>query len=266
LKFKHNTEIGQNFLVDPSVAEWMTRRAGLSAADAVLEIGPGSGALTRTLLSSPVSRLDAIEIDARLAEYLEPIASRDARLRLHWGDAVRFPYGELPAPSKIIANLPFHITTPVIWTLLENYCGTSANYMLLMTQAEAAERIARGAGARTSNPLSVTIAAAGRAEIVRKIPRTAFYPRPEVDSAIVEIRLGENSPLSILPRDEKWRRLLAGSFSVRRKTLANNWKNAFAAPREKSAAILAALSLKPLVRAEELSLADWLALYENAPL
>jgi 16S rRNA (adenine1518-N6/adenine1519-N6)-dimethyltransferase len=266
MTFRHNTDIGQNFLRDLSVADWMTRRAAVTAAERVLEIGPGDGALTKCILSGECEGLDAIELDTRLAPELERIASSDSRLALHWGDAVTFDYSRLAPPAHVIANLPYHITTPLIWSLLESFSNRGLKYMLLMTQMEAANRIASGAGERQSNPLGITIAALGGATVVRSVPRSAFYPRPRVDSAIVEITLSRESPAAELPRDALWRRLLAGSFATRRKTLVNNWAGSFGIPRDKSLAILRQRSLSHLSRPEELSLDSWLALREDETL
>ncbi|MDR1965210.1 MAG: 16S rRNA (adenine(1518)-N(6)/adenine(1519)-N(6))-dimethyltransferase RsmA [Synergistaceae bacterium] len=268
MTFRHNTDIGQNFLKDLSVADWMVKRASLGAADVVLEIGPGSGSLTKRILQENCARLHAIELDRRLAPDLDPIASSDRRLSLHWGDAVKFDYSLLEsAPTHVVANLPYHITTPLIWRLLELYSGSGMSYMLIMAQAEAADRMTCGAGSRASNPLSITIEAVADAHTLRRVPRSAFFPMPRVDSAIVEIKFSrDRGALSNLPRDEKWRRLLSGSFAARRKTLANNWGGSFRASREMCAEILSSHSLKPLSRPEELASGDWIALHEAGAL
>ncbi|MCL2683972.1 MAG: 16S rRNA (adenine(1518)-N(6)/adenine(1519)-N(6))-dimethyltransferase RsmA [Synergistaceae bacterium] len=264
MTFRHNTKIGQNFLTDKSIVDWMITRAKLSPGDRVLEIGAGSGILTRGILASGCESLDAIEIDERLKEYLEPVAASDTRLTLHWTDAVKFDYSALVTePTHIISNLPYHITTPVIWRLLE---GCSAGYMLVMTQEEAAERLSCGAGARSSNPLSVTIAAMGYATVVRKVSRTAFRPAPRVDSAIVEIISDARRGRLELPRDVTWRRLLSGSFAVRRKTLVNNWKTSFRMSRQQCVDVLSRHGMGEMSRGEELSLEGWLKLYSDEDL
>lgn len=259
--FKHNTDIGQNFLRDQSVVTWMTGRAKLTASDRVLEIGPGEGILTLGILAAPCARVDAIELDTRLRANLEAIASRDDRLVLHWGDAVRFDYGKLESPpTHVIANLPYHITTPLLWTLLEHFSGTDLRYLLLMVQKEAADRLAAGGKSREAGPLGITLAALGQVKTARKVSRGSFSPMPRVDSAIVEIRLsGERAGL---PRDKTWRRMLAGSFAQRRKTLANNW-GPLGIPRAETEKILASHQLPPLARPEELTLEKWLALYDD---
>ncbi len=237
----------------------MVKRAGIASADTVLEIGPGGGFLTKALLAADCAHLDAVEIDTRLRPDLEAIAATDSRLALHWADAVQFDYGTLASPpDKVVANLPYHITTPILWRLLESFSGRGTDYYLLMVQKEAADRIVSGAGVRESNPLGITLAAMGSATVGRKVPRGAFTPMPRVDSAIVEIRLsGDNVHL---PRDRAWRRLLQGSFAQRRKTLINNWSAAFGVSKAATTETLAAHALPPLSRPEELRLESWLAL------
>ncbi|GHV27141.1 ribosomal RNA small subunit methyltransferase A [Synergistales bacterium] len=261
--FRHNTDIGQNFLRDRTAAAWMAERACLSENSRVLEIGPGDGVLTKEILKTPCARIDAVELDTRLSEYLEPL-SADGRLSLHWGDALRFEYSSLSEPPDcVIANLPYHITTPLLWTLLEQL-GKATRYMLLMTQREAAVRIASGAGLRESCPLGVTLAAMSERSVVRHVPRGAFYPVPNVDSSVVEIIFtGEKARMRELARDRAWRRILSGSFALRRKTLVNNWAAAFHMPKDDAVSLLGEIGLGIRARAEELSMENWLALHKS---
>lgn len=259
-RFIHNTDIGQNFLIDESVVAYTVKRAAPSAGDAILEIGPGGGILTRGLLSAGPRALYAVEVDERLRDGLEALASRDGRLRLFWGDAVRFDYrAELPeTPTKIVANLPYHITTPILWTFLEKLIPAGVGYMLLMVQLESAERIASPERSRARSPLGVTVEAMGGAEILRKVPPQAFRPQPRVNSALIEIKIEKNRELA---NDRTWRALLARSFTQRRKTLVNNWTAGYAdIDRERALAILEAHGLSATARAEELPLAKWFEL------
>jgi 16S rRNA (adenine1518-N6/adenine1519-N6)-dimethyltransferase len=197
MAFRHNTDLGQNFLRDRSVVSWMMAQAALTSRDRVLEIGPGSGILTEGILETDCASLDAIELDTRLKGELEAVAAGDARLSLYWGDAVNFDYSRLAAPpTHVIANLPYHITTPLIWRLLEELSGRGLRYMLLMVQREAAARIASGAGGRESSPLGITLSAMGEAVIKRGVSRSAFYPMPRVDSAVVEITFAAEGALA----------------------------------------------------------------------
>lgn len=259
-RFINNTDIGQNFLIDESVVAYTVKRAAVTPDDVILEIGPGGGILTRGLLSAGPRALYAVEVDERLRDGLEAIASRDGRLRLFWGDAVRFDYrAELPeTPTKIVANLPYHITTPILWAFLEKLIPAGVGYMLLMVQLESAERIASPERSRARSPLGVTVEAMGGAEILRKVPPQAFRPQPRVNSALIEIKIEKNRGLA---NDRAWRALLARSFTQRRKTLVNNWTACYAdIDRERALAILDAHGLSATARAEELPLEKWFEL------
>ena len=259
-RFINNTDIGQNFLIDESVVAYTVKRAAVTPDDVILEIGPGGGILTRGLLSAGPRALCAVEVDERLRDGLEALASRDGRLRLFWGDAVCFDYrAELPeTPTKIVANLPYHITTPILWTFLEKLIPAGAGYMLLMVQLESAERIASPERSRARSPLGVTVEAMGGAEILRKVPPQAFRPQPRVNSALIEIKIEKNRGLA---NDRTWRALLARSFTQRRKTLVNNWTAGYAdIDRERALAILDAHGLSATARAEELPLEKWFEL------
>lgn len=259
-RFINNTDIGQNFLIDESVVAYTVKRAAVTPDDVILEIGPGGGILTRGLLSAGPRALYAVEVDERLRDGLEALASRDGRLRLFWGDAVRFDYRvELPeTPTKIVANLPYHITTPILWTFLEKLIPAGVGYMLLMVQLESAERIASPERSRARSPLGVTVEAMGGAEILRKVPPQAFRPQPRVNSALIEIKIEKNRGLA---NDRTWRALLARSFTQRRKTLVNNWTAGYAdIDRERALAILDAHGLSATARAEELPLEKWFEL------
>lgn len=262
-RFINNTDIGQNFLIDESVVAYTVKRAAVTPDDVILEIGPGGGILTRGLLSAGPRALCAVEVDERLRDGLEAIAAKDGRLRIFWGDAVRFDYlSELPEiPTKIVANLPYHITTPIMWTFLEKLIPAGTSYMLLMVQLESAERIASPERSRARSPLGVTVEAMGGAEILRKVPPQAFRPQPRVNSALIEIKIERNRGLA---NDRTWRALLARSFAQRRKTLVNNWTAGYAGiDRERALAILERAGLSATARAEELPLEKWFELSQE---
>ena len=258
--FIHNTDIGQNFLIDHSVVDFIIKRAELTEADKVLEIGPGEGILTEGLLSSPCSSVCTIELDTRLKHGIDMLAIKNPKLCPLWGDAVQFDYENgLPFyPNRIIANLPYHITTPLLWVFLEKLSAHGLNYMLLMVQLESAERIISPEKHRERSPLGITIEAMGSAEILRKVSPSAFRPQPRVNSCLIEIKLGKNSSL---PLDRTWRGLLARSFTQRRKTLVNNWVSGYnSVTRDVALDILTRHELKPSARAEELPLDVWFEL------
>ena len=239
---------GQNFLVDKNILGLMLERSGACENDCVLEIGPGHGILTRGLLERGVKCLHCVELDERLRPELEELARENERLILHWGDAVKFGYASLdPFPDKVIANIPYNITTPLIWELLK-FADRGLTYHMYMLQKEAADRITAPPDTKARYPLGVCIEAMGRARVVRKVPPECFRPVPEVDSAIAEIVIDRNFALG---RSEKWSELLQRGFAHRRKTLANNLKG-FADAGEYG-----------WKRAEDLSCEEWLEIYSS---
>lgn len=258
--FIHNTDIGQNFLIDATVVDYMLERAALGGGDFVLEVGPGEGMLTEGLLRAGLGGLCTLELDTRLRHVIEALARKDKRMTALWGDAVRFDYENgLPwYPNRVIANLPYHITTPLLWAFLEKLAPRGLDYLLLMVQLEAAERIVSPAGRRERSPLGVTISAMGSAAILRRVPPSAFRPQPRVNSCLIEIKIEKDRELAL---DKAWRALLARSFAQRRKTLVNNWIAGYPhIDREAAQGVLERHGLKPSARAEELELDAWCAL------
>ena len=241
---------GQNFLVDRNILACIIRQANLSHDDVVLEIGPGHGVLTRAILDGGVRCLHSIEIDERLRPELEELSGNEPSFQLHWGDAVKFDYSTLsPFPNKVIANIPYNITTPLIWELLK-FAGHGLTYHLYMLQKEAALRLTAKPDTKERYPLGVTVEAVGRAGIVRNVSRECFRPVPDVDSVLAEIFCNKTENFEIA-RDPRWSKLLHRGFSQRRKTLANNLKG-----------FADALSYGRK-RAEDLSVDEWLEIYRK---
>ena len=238
---------GQNFLVDKNILGLMLRRSGACSSDCVLEIGPGHGVLTRALLEAGVRCVHAVELDERLRPELEELSRQDQRLVLHWGDAVKYDYASLsPFPNKVIANIPYNITTPLIWELLK-FAERGLTYHLYMLQKEAADRLTALPDTKARYPLGVCVEAMGKASIVRNVPPECFRPIPEVRSALTEIVIERNFGLG---GDSVWRELLHKGFARRRKTLANNL----------GGYELGDLSRK---RAEDLTCDEWIKIYSS---
>ena len=253
--FKNLKRYGQNFLIDKNILKNIIDYADIiKDDDVVLEIGPGRGVLTRELLNHGVSCLHAVEIDERLRPELESLANEDARLKLHWCDAVKFNYELLtPFPSKVIANIPYNITTPLIWNLLK-FADRGLNKFIFMVQKEAADRIIAKADCKERYPLGAAIEAMGSAKILKAVSPECFNPVPKVKSALIEIKLEKNFELM---RDNLFSDLLHKAFAHRRKTLLNNLKGFVDEPEE----IIEAAGLDLNLRAEDLDAEAWLKIY-----
>lgn len=256
--FQARTDIGQNFLIDPSIVSFIVKQASLSKEDRVLEIGPGKGILTRALLESECSHLGVVEIDERLSPWLETLKS-NPKFFLVWGDALRLDFQESFGwvPTKIIANLPYHITTPLLWAFLEQLSGKGLHYLLVMVQWEVACRLTAKEKSKERCPLGITLSAMGEAKIVKRVSPGSFRPIPKVDSALVEITLNKNFSL---PRNPVWQRLLKAAFAQRRKTLCNNLMTAYGFDKKKVIGVLEQQGLPSLTRAEELKTEVWIQL------
>lgn len=257
-KFKNNTDIGQNFLINRGVVEKIVDASDMLQGEVILEIGPGKGILTEEILRRPCSKLISIELDRRLEPFLAPLAERDSRLSLIWADALRLDLRtQLPdTPDMVIANLPYHITTPMVWKLLEDLSLAGLKRMVLMVQRESAERMLPMKGSKDRCPLGVTLEAMGRVWKVVNVPPGAFRPIPKVHSSIVRIDIIQRLHL---PTDPNWRRMLKISFAQRRKTLLNNWAMA-GINKAEGESRLRSVNIKESSRAEEVSVETWLEL------
>lgn len=240
--------LGQNFLYDPSILSRIIQAAGLSSEDTVVEIGPGPGRLTR-MLAEKVKRLIAIELDPELYERLKGdfIAYRNVEI-VH-GDALQFPF-ETISEFKVVANIPYYITTPIIFRLLE--AKAFLRSMTLTIQKEVAERIVAHPGCKDYGVLTIMIQYFVRPELKFIIPKEAFRPVPKVDSAVVHMKILEQPAVTV--KDEKmFFRLVRTAFSQRRKTLSNSLKSFRADIRE----VMISAGTDPQRRPETLSLEEF---------
>jgi len=260
-KFAHS-KIGQNFLIDGNIAMYMCRKAAVGPNDIIMEIGPGKGMLTRHLLDAVPHRLFAIEIDRRFSTDLSPLERQNPNFEIIWSDALNMTCSMFSdvSPNKIVANIPYQITTDLLWMLLEKAAPMGAAYFLLMVQKEAAERLLASPGTRSSNPLSVTLAKMGSSSLVKDVPPEAFWPRPKVQSAILEIRL--DLPC-FLEKKKKWRNFVEASYRQRRKTLLNNLVHGLHLERELILRWFSKMGIGAKQRAEEIKADVWDALYEE---
>ncbi|MFA4943537.1 MAG: 16S rRNA (adenine(1518)-N(6)/adenine(1519)-N(6))-dimethyltransferase RsmA [Lentisphaeria bacterium] len=250
--------LGQNFLADPNLLDWMLRTAAPQAGERVLEVGPGSGVLTRKLLAAGVE-LTAVELDHRLAAHLRATLGAAPNFRLVEGDACRQDYGALmgeDTPWRCIANLPYAVSSVLLAGFLDLRNPPRELYILL--QLEMAQRLRAGPGTKDYGALTVQVQLDYAVEILRRVPPGVFFPPPEVDSAYVRLaRPGERLPGGVRTLARELARL---GFSQRRKQFRKLLASRF--PTERLDAAFAALGLGAAVRAEALPVATFVRLAE----
>lgn len=211
--------LGQNFLYDPSILTKIIQVAKLSKNDLVVEIGPGHGRLTK-MLSEYVGKIIAIELDEDWYEKLKNELIDYQNVELIHGDALKYPYGNLPR-FKVVANIPYYITTPTIFKLLET--GEHLVSMTLTLQREVAERIIAKPGGKDYGVLSIMVQYYARPSLAFIIPKGAFRPVPKVDSAVIHMQILEKPFIDV--KDERiFKSVVKTAFSQRRKVLSNSLK------------------------------------------
>ena len=246
--------LGQNFLADPNLLDAIVRDAALEPADVVLEVGPGEGVLTERL-AERASHVHAIEIDRRLAASLERVAARPRREpALGRRDELRLRRLE-PAPSAMVANLPYSVATPVLLRTIEGLPTISR--WTVMVQREIADRLRADPGSRTYGSPSVVAQLACEVKLIRTVDPAVFRPRPRVESAILALR--RTGPGA----DPATRDLVRAAFAHRRKSLARSLEHARPGSLAATRAALAELGLPEDSRAEALAPADFAALCEK---
>ena len=241
--------LGQNFLIDPNIVRKIVALAELSPTDTVLEIGPGRGILTEALCRT-AGRVTAIEVDPRLYTYLTEREPQFPNCTLILDDALTSPLEHLPIGTIVVANLPYYLSTPLLFRLLAQ--GTRFARLILMLQNEVANRLVAKPGTSEYGVLSVMAQYAAYVSKAFKVSGQCFRPRPEVDSAVVLLRthaLRGRRP----DEEEQFTALVRAGFAHRRKTLANSLRDEGYDVR-KVDMTLAALHLSPTVRAETLSI------------
>ncbi len=247
--------LGQNFLIDPNIVRKIVALAELGPGDPVLEIGPGRGILTEAL-SQAAGHVTAIELDPRLHAYLETRQAELPNVELVCADALAYPVEQLPAGTIVVANLPYYISTPLLFRLLDQR-GRFPR-MVLMLQSEVADRLVAKPGGSDYGVLSVMAQYAADITKSFRVSAQCFRPRPEVASAVVLLRAKEERRLS--PEAEvSFRALVKAAFAHRRKTLINSLRDeGYELSRITEA--LQRLEIAPTRRAETLSVEDFLRL------
>lgn len=256
--FDFQKKYGQNFLVDAHVLNKIMDAAELTPEDCVLEIGPGFGTMTQ-YLAERAGKVLAVEIDDSLIPILNETLQEYENVKIIHGDILKLDIQRLITnenagmPVKVVANLPYYITTPIIMGLLEQNIPISS--ITVMVQKEVADRMQSGPGSKDYGALSLAIQYYSKPYIVANVPPNCFIPRPTVGSCVIRLTRHDTPPVSV--QDEKLMfKLIRASFNQRRKTLVNGIGNAAEVPYTKEDAVsaLATMGLSPTVRGETLTL------------
>lgn len=260
-KFVFQKKFGQNFLIDTHVLDKIIGSAEITKDDVVLEIGPGIGTMTQ-YLACAAKKVIAVEIDKALIPILEDTLSEYENVRVINHDVLKVDIAKLAEeenggkPIKVVANLPYYITTPIIMGLFENHVPIKS--ITVMVQKEVADRMQVGPGTKDYGALSLAVQYYAKPYIVANVPPNCFMPRPKVGSAVIRLERYENPPVTV--EDEKLMfRLIRASFNQRRKTLANGLKNSpeLDYTKEEIEAAIEALGRGASIRGEALTLEEF---------
>ncbi len=264
--FNFQKKFGQNFLIDTRVLEKIVHTAGITKHDFVLEIGPGIGTMTQYLCEC-ARAVTAVEIDKNLIPILADTLSAYENVEIMHDDILKVDINSLireknqGKPVKVVANLPYYITTPIIMGLFESHVLIDS--VTIMVQKEVAERMQAGPGSKDYGALSLAVQYYARPEITANVPPNCFMPRPNVGSAVIRLTRHKETPVQI--SDEKLMfALIRASFNQRRKTLVNGLNNAAGIPytKQQTAEALEKMGLPSNVRGETLTLQQFAKLSE----
>jgi len=260
-EFMFQKKFGQNFLIDTHVLEKIISAAGITKNDCVLEIGPGIGTMTQYLAEN-AGHVVAVEIDRNLIPILKETLADYDNVTVINEDILRVDIKALAEeynggkPIKVVANLPYYITTPIIMGLFES--GVPIDNITVMVQREVADRMKEGPGSKDYGALSLAVQYYAEPEIVANVPPNCFIPRPNVGSAVIRLTRHKEMPVEVKDPALMFK-IIRASFNQRRKTLQNGLGNAPELPytKEQIAAAIAEMGLTPTIRGEALSLAQF---------
>ena len=262
--FKFSKSLGQNFIIDDTVCPEMAEQLGSDSDTLVIEIGAGVGVLTKELCRVS-GKVVSIELDRRLYPVLEETLSDYDNFELVEGDVLKLDLRALISEKrgeckkiKVCANLPYYITSPVIMRLLEEELGISE--IEVMVQKEAGERLCAKLGERESGAISAAVQYRGEATRLFDVGRECFMPSPKVDSEVIKITLYEE-PVYKIESEKDFFNLVRAAFSQRRKTLVNSVSSTLGIPKKHLETALFELGLDSSVRAERLTMEDFVRLY-----
>lgn len=257
-QFAFQKRFGQNFLIDAHVLEKIVSAAGITKDDCVLEIGPGIGTMTQYLAES-AGQVIAVEIDTNLLPILADTLKDYSNVKVINQDILKVDINELVKeynngrPIKVVANLPYYITTPIIMGLFES--NVPIDNITVMVQKEVADRMQVGPGSKDYGALSLAVQYYASPYIVANVPPNCFIPRPNVGSAVIRLTRYQEPPVQV--KDPKLMfKLIRASFNQRRKTLQNGLNNSpeISFSKEEITKAIESLGVSPSVRGEALSL------------
>lgn len=262
--FVFQKKFGQNFLIDSHVLDKIVSAAGITKDDFVLEIGPGIGTMTQYLAAS-ARKVFAVEIDKALIPILEDTLKEFDNVQVINQDILKVDIKKLAEehndgkPIKVVANLPYYITTPIIMGLFENQVPVDS--ITIMVQKEVADRMQVGPGTKDYGALSLAVQYYAKPEIVANVPQNCFMPRPKVGSAVIRLERYEKPPVEV-SNEKLMFRIIRASFNQRRKTLVNGLKNSqeLSYSREEIEEVLNECGIPLNIRGEALTLAEFASL------
>ncbi len=264
--FTFSKSLGQNFLIDGNIVRKIVASANIGPEDYVLEIGPGMGTLTEEL-ALHAKKVVSVELDKSLLPILDETVGMYENVEIISADILDVDVDKLiqeklnGGPVKVVANLPYYVTTPIIGKLIES--GANIESIIVMVQKEVAERMAAGPGSKTYGSLSVFVNFYTDPEIVVKVPKTVFMPQPKIDSAVIKLEMKKQLPH--VDKDQFFKVVKAG-FSKRRKTIFNALSTyGFDLERELFKEYLIKADIKLEERAENLSVEDFINISKTLP-
>ena len=256
--FNFQKKFGQNFLIDSNILEHIVDAADVTEDDCVLEIGPGIGTMTQ-YLAEAAREVVAVEIDTNLIPILGDTLSAYDNVEVMNADILKVDIAKLAdernggKPIKVVANLPYYITTPIIMGLFESHVPIDS--ITIMVQKEVADRMQEGPGSKEYGALSLAVQYYAKPEIVVNVPPSCFMPQPKVGSAVIRLTRHENPPVDV-DNEKLMFQVIRASFNQRRKTLANGLNNfgSFSLGKEEIQKSIEELGVPVNIRGEALSL------------
>ncbi len=260
--FRYNKALGQNFITDKNLLEAIVVDAQINENDTVVEIGTGAGTLTAAL-ANKAKRVITFEVDRNLEKILEEALAEFDNIELHFCDVLSMSDTQLKeiikTPFKVVANLPYYITTPLIMRFLESDLEIVS--LTLMMQKEVALRMIAKNGTPDYGAITVGVDVCSDAKITRNIPKTMFYPIPKVDSSLLHIDIRKNK--YDIENMSNFKKIVKAAFMWRRKTLANNITATYSISKQAAEKILVDNGFDTMIRGERLSTADFVKLSKS---